>query len=334
MVRNELIAHRMSGMTSKDMLTVGDYHLGQGFADIEGDVAEAEPLEYAAVDKMFDDERIYHGQTVSWIGLAWDIVLGVTGGRIYKICLTDAERAADFPDAYDRAYAELTRRFGSPSEELGQGAHLAWDQPWGNVVLSYRAIGEFESLSVAYTWSEPFRGVSRGRGLSSLAGLRFVMPIFSREFRARIFPSLSDEEKALWCQLRAIEWAEWPLFVTQPVIPILLALMPWWQLLVGILILSWVWPLVRTSFVSVSLLRIGVHFVRLRWPVSIGMAAYLAVSGRYWLAVLAVFWPIVAVVLQILTPPPQLSRVSAALVMRLFLPANRAERQAEDEANW
>jgi len=133
---------------------------------------------------------------------------------------------------------------------------------------------------------------------------------------------LLDEEKQKWCILRAIEWGKWPLFIAQPIVPILLVFLPWWQVVGGVLALSWLWLLVRYSVVNITLVRFGAYFVvLLKWPVSIGAGIYLCVLGRYWLAALAALWPIVTLFLLFVTPPTQIGKVEQAIVSRLLRPA-------------
>lgn len=36
----------------------------------------------------------------------------------------------------------------------------------------------------------------------------------------------SDQENLRWCWLRAVEWGKWPLFVSQPLLPLMLFTCP------------------------------------------------------------------------------------------------------------
>lgn len=48
------------------------------------------------------------------------------------------------------------------------------------------------------------------------------------------FSTFTEEEYERWSHLRACEWGEWPLFIIQPVAPVLLLLFQWWQLAIVI----------------------------------------------------------------------------------------------------
>src|SRR4029450_9751118 len=103
-----------------------------------------------------------------------------------------------------------------------------------------------------------------------------------------------EPELQRWLHLRAIEWAAWPAFVTQPVIPILFIFFPVLSV-IGILIADFIWRFIRYSFVSPSLADAGASFVIfLKWPCAIGSAIYLFIDQQYGSAILALLWPVLA----------------------------------------
>jgi hypothetical protein len=68
----------------------------------------------------------------------------------------------------------------------------------------------------------------------------------------------SDEENIRWSWLRAVEWLEWPLFISQPVVPILLYFYRWPAVLGGVVAVAFLWrALVRPFWVVPSLANIG-----------------------------------------------------------------------------
>ena len=306
-------------MANSHLPIIGPYRLGQDYATVEESLTEVAPAGYAVIGTLaFDDEKVYDGERLSWLGWTWGTILGVTGGKIYKLGLTAPSDGGGLTALYERVRTDLASRFGPPSESKKDGAHLIWDEPWGNVVLSYLTAGTNEGINVWYTWAEPFGSMPPHRALGKALRYSLGRLTLSRRFREDVLANWSHEEKSRWCWLRAIEWSEWPLFITQPVIPVLLAFVPWWQPIVGVLVLSWLWPLAKTRFISVTGLRVGVYLVLLKWPVSIGMAIYLAISGRYCTAALAGLWPLAAAILQLLTPPSEVPRIQTALVARLM----------------
>src|SRR4029450_9215815 len=116
-----------------------------------------------------------------------------------------------------------------------------------------------------------------------------------------------EPELQRWLHLRAIEWAAWPAFVTQPVIPILFIFFPVLSV-IGILIADFIWRFIRYSFVSPSLADAGGAFVVfilyafrspcldgagaslfffLKWPFASGSAIYLFIDKQYGSAIFA-----------------------------------------------
>jgi hypothetical protein len=106
----------------------------------------------------------------------------------------------------------------------------------------------------------------------------------------------SDQENLTWCYLRAIEWKAWPAFISQPIVPIFFIFFPWYLILLGLVILSWLWATVRHSFVSPSMAEMGVFFVKLKWITIPVAVIYLAYTGHYVLAGVSLFWTYLAAI--------------------------------------
>jgi hypothetical protein len=118
------------------------------------------------------------------------------------------------------------------------------------------------------------------------------MPVFGPRFMLATF---TESEVQRWLHLRAIEWAAWPAFVTQPVVPILFALYPFLSVAIALVVADFLWRFVRYSFISPSLARIGALFVGvLKWPSAVGAAIYLLSQHRYGTSALALLWPFLA----------------------------------------
>ena len=80
------------------------------------------------------------------------------------------------------------------------------------------------------------------------------------------------QEKQRWCLLRAIEWGIWPAFLSIPLVPPLLLLVPLWHIIVIVGILTIVWSFIKYKFVDVSLATLGCFWVQLKWiaiPISV-----------------------------------------------------------------
>jgi hypothetical protein len=102
----------------------------------------------------------------------------------------------------------------------------------------------------------------------------------------------SDDENLQW--LCAMEWRHWPLFLSQPIIPVLLYFYSWpWVIgLVVIATFVW-WFIVAPQFTPSTVIDLAVYFVSLRFVTSPLMAYEIWQTGRPWIAVLALFWPFV-----------------------------------------
>jgi hypothetical protein len=102
----------------------------------------------------------------------------------------------------------------------------------------------------------------------------------------------SFEENARWCQLRAIEWKAWPAYIGQSIVPVLFAFYPFYNVIIGLFIICWLWILIRNQLMSVALASLGARFVVItKWPVCILMCIYFLYEGNYIPAVLAIIWP-------------------------------------------
>jgi len=44
-----------------------------------------------------------------------------------------------------------------------------------------------------------------------------------------------------WAWLRAVEWINWPSFITQPVVPVVLYFFDWWWMVLAVVALGYVW---------------------------------------------------------------------------------------------
>jgi hypothetical protein len=106
---------------------------------------------------------------------------------------------------------------------------------------------------------------------------------------------LSESELRQWLWLRAVEWANWPSFLAQPIAPILFIFFWLPYVLVGILILDILWAPVRYSYVNPQFANVGAIFVAWsKWPAAMGAAIYLFIKGNYISGTLALAWPLLA----------------------------------------
>jgi hypothetical protein len=108
----------------------------------------------------------------------------------------------------------------------------------------------------------------------------------------------SDEDNLRWCWLRAVEWGRWPIFISQPLAPLLLLWLPWTIVVAGTVVLNILWAtFIRYRFVSARAAFVGAVLVLLKWVTWPGATAYLFVQGRRPECWFAASWPLLIFVL-------------------------------------
>jgi|ERR1035438_140255 hypothetical protein len=108
------------------------------------------------------------------------------------------------------------------------------------------------------------------------------------------FYGYTESEIRQYLMARAIEWNDWPGFLSQPIVPILLIFYKWWFILSVVLFVAFLWSFIKYKYINVELAEFGIFFTRLKWitiPVSV---IYLISEGSYGLAILAFIWPFIA----------------------------------------
>jgi len=104
---------------------------------------------------------------------------------------------------------------------------------------------------------------------------------------------LSESQLRSWLWLRAAEWANWPSFVSQPIVPILFIFFPWPLVLASVFILDILWALVRYGYINVRAASYAVNFVFFtKWPVAFVSAILLFAHHRIFAGILTIAWPL------------------------------------------
>lgn len=104
----------------------------------------------------------------------------------------------------------------------------------------------------------------------------------------------SNDNNIRWSWLRAVEWATWPMFLSQPIVPVLLYFFSWPIVLGSVIVITLLWRAFIVPFwVSVGLAGAGPKFVKLKFLTIPLMAFLLWQRGETFVATIAVFWPIV-----------------------------------------
>lgn len=115
----------------------------------------------------------------------------------------------------------------------------------------------------------------------------------------------TDDQKLKWSWLRSVEWGIWPLFITQPIVPILFIFFEWWHVIIAVIILTWLWAFIRYQFISLTLAWYGAYFVTIRWIVSIIVGLYFLSEKNLFLAIISGLYPMIIMVLKFFVPTTQ-----------------------------
>lgn len=144
--------------------------------------------------------------------------------------------------------------------------------------------------------------------------------------RTAYLSGYTEGEIHKWIMLRAIEWGDWPLFIAQPIIPVLMLIFEWWIIVLGIVIANLLWGLVRYKFVSVPLANFGCLFVRLKWFTSPAMGLYFYLNDNILNAILALSWPLVTLILlAVRFYPIELGRLERMFLEKLGMLSTKPE---------
>ena len=145
----------------------------------------------------------------------------------------------------------------------------------------------------------------------------------------------SADENSRYVHLRAIEWATWPMFISQPIAPVALLFFPWWKVIVFTLIIGILWTLlIRDLLIIPVLAYMGPVIVRLKWLVCPVTAGILAFKGSWGSAVFAFLWPLlVSVMPAVIFPfnPPRLGDIELRFVRSLGYEPLTEESKAKGE---
>jgi hypothetical protein len=140
-----------------------------------------------------------------------------------------------------------------------------------------------------------------------------VQEIKSAAFAAEHGFTEEELRRLLW--LRAVEWANWPVFLSQPIAPILFIFLWWPYVLASVIFIDILWAFVRYSFVSISFAKLGPILVAwTKWPAAIGSSIYLFIHGSYVAATIALLWPLVAGFMSI---PAQVGRIELLFAKKI-----------------
>ena len=165
----------------------GNYYLGQNIKEIRNDLEDiSEQMFNSGFIKVFADEKIYKGKRIMFLNAEWNVVLGVTNNKVYKIALqlTTPQQETTLSDNV-KAYFENI--YGKPDDfkESETSYFYIWDTKEGNTILETgKKIGGdsfIPILNIFVTAGQPVRKKASSffiSGLILVAVLLFVRRFF------------------------------------------------------------------------------------------------------------------------------------------------------------
>ena len=139
----------------------------------------------------------------------------------------------------------------------------------------------------------------------------------------------TNDENNRWCWLRAVEWINWPIFLSSSTVPLLLLFCDWQTVVLGLLICNWAWYFLigkHGKIVSVFFANIGALFVAAKWVICPLVAAYFYFHDQSTKALISLLWPIfpyivllpvINLVFMLIMPPAPIRPVQDRFMMAL-----------------
>jgi hypothetical protein len=306
---------------------IGNYYLTQdidlAFGLEEFSEEEYHIAEQVGMKRIFEDEKMFNGVNAEFAQIVWEsTTIGSTKGQIYKIALqivsTDDKLRAKL--ILDTVLKFMNREIGKYNEHPSHSDKYFWDTTEGNIILDKQSLSNVHIVQIIFT-SNLIRNQATGNIVNQAAinlkqskqkqkSLTNQSILFNQN-------NYSDEENFRWCLLRGTEWGDWPLFVTQPIVPFLLLYFQWWHIIFTMIALTWFWKLICYKYVNVLFASLGAFFVASKWFTSIGMGIYFLANGQYFLAIFCSLYPLVLLVMMFLVPPTKIGVLQNMFINKL-----------------
>jgi hypothetical protein len=92
--------------------------------------------------------------------------------------------------------------------------------------------------------------------------------------------------------LRAIEWSQWPVFLSLVLAPILFIWVEWWMVILGVFVANMLWALVRHRVHNLRLANtVAIIVMPGQWVVALVCAIVQSISHHWVLAAVSALWP-------------------------------------------
>jgi hypothetical protein len=130
-------------------------------------------------------------------------------------------------------------------------------------------------------------------------------------------------------RMQAGQWINWPLFISQPIVPVLLFLFPSTlaPIVIVLLVINVLWMrTVSQLFVSLPLAKFGSAFVQLKWLACPLMALLLWQTSHVYIATIALAWPVLVIVFLFVLWPIRSAAHLLAVEKKLAAMQSEADR--------
>ena len=119
---------------------VDDYYLNMPVNEIlnlkELSEEDYKLFELVGIKRVFEGEKIYHGKDINLFGVVWNVVVGATVERVYKITVQNISAKKEESDkTFKTACAYLLKEMGEYSDYDSSSMRYVWDTSEGNVIL-------------------------------------------------------------------------------------------------------------------------------------------------------------------------------------------------------
>ncbi|MCD6427818.1 MAG: hypothetical protein J7L03_06985 [Caldisericaceae bacterium] len=119
----------------------------------------------------------------------------------------------------------------------------------------------------------------------------------------------SQKENRAFISARASEWANFPLFVLEPFIPILFYFAKWWYIIIGAYLLNLLWIPVRYKYFDPKLSEFAWKMNKIKWGVLFGVAIFLFTKKMLVEGIVTLVWPFITLILVMISPPYDIEKM-------------------------
>jgi hypothetical protein len=102
----------------------------------------------------------------------------------------------------------------------------------------------------------------------------------------------TEIRRMLW--LRAVEWCNWPAYLSLVAVPLLLLKFTWWKVILGLFLINSFWALLRHRIHNLMIANLAAQLVNPGQYVVMIVCVVLQLVHRHWgLALLSAAWPFI-----------------------------------------